>query len=182
MKNNKTPLIFLAVIIAVYILGGVTSPFGGSSGTIESDTVVQIQETVRIDTVKVNITQTDTLYYPKYRTKYVDRVDTVEVEVLVYQDTVALDPNFSVVYNAHVMGQLKSINFGLIGKYPEVTKTKTVTETITNTVYPDGWFLGVYASPHTVGASLTKIMDRHSFSLGYGVDKSMHVEYAFKIK
>lgn len=179
--KNKVFIVFLAIVIAVLIVGGGNSPFG-CSDRVESDTVVQVVTEIQIDTVAVFIPQTDTIYYPVYKDRYIEVVDSVEVEVLVYADTVKLDPNFDVIYNAHVIGQLKSINFGLIGKYPEVTKTNTVTKTITNTVYPDGWFVGVYASPHTVGASLTKIMDRHSFSLGYGVDRSIYLGYSYRIK
>lgn len=180
MNKRTTILITIAIIVAWFILQGVKLPVFNSNPdrVVQSDTVF-ITNTVR-DTVyqEIEIQSTDTLYYPEYVTKYL--VDTVEV--LVYADTVKLDENFSVSYNAHVEGKIRSINFGIIGKYPTVTETITEKETITNTVYPDAWYAGIFATPQTVGINITKTMDRHMFSLGYGLNKSMYLGYAYRIR
>ena len=182
--NKRNLLIAIAILVAWIVIQGITLSFfrDNPDRVATSDTVVVVTETIDTVYMELEVPVTDTLYYPKYVDRYIDLTDTIEVEVLVYADTVKLDDNFSVTYNAHVEGAIRSINFGLIGKYPIETRTVTEEKTITNTVYPDSWHAGVFATDQSVGLLVRRQLDRHSFSLGYGLNKTMYLSYSFRIK
>lgn len=145
---------------------------------VNTVTVTTTDTLVITDTIDIVTEMTDTLYYPEYITKYLS--DTVEV--FVYADTVQVDENFSVSYIAHVEGQIRSINFGIIGKYPVQTQVITNEKTITNTIPNSGLYVGAFATSNsTVGLGVDYIKGKNQFGLGYGLNKELVVSYKRKI-
>ena len=150
--------------------------------TTTTSQVVKETDTVYVEK-KDTVWQTEyipgeTKYRPQYDTVYLDgAMDTVYI----YQDTVKLD-SVEVIYKAEVTGKIKNITFGVVNKYPVVTNT--VTKTITNTekIYPDSWYAGFYANTHSTGLHITRTLDRHMITLGYGTRNTVHLQYGYRFK
>lgn len=172
MRSN---IILIVLLAACAVLLFFTKTKTEYVDVIKTDTVY----VEKVDTLwQTEYLQGETVYRPEYDTVYLTGdTDTV----FVYQDTVKLD-SVEITYIAEVEGKIRNITFGVVNKYPVVTKT--VTKTITNTEirYPDALYAGVFLTPNTVGVSLTKTMNRHSFSLGYGLNQTMYLGYSYRIK
>ena len=181
-KKIANNLLIFAAALVVWMLLLRLPIFQGDSVEHTTDTVRLPPDTITLyDTLYMDSLVYDTMWYPTPAdTMYVD-ADTGE-PTLLYKGESEVD-GFTINYSANVTGVLNNISFGLSGKYPIETKVITKKEIVTNEIFhkPKGLYVGGTFHGNTLSLGASYVLNKNMFSIGYGMDGSIHLGYKYRI-
>lgn len=169
---NKNYIIIILAIVIFFLMRR------SSNKTVEYIHKTDTITVVSVDTLFIESVRVESIViekpYPVYK-EVLANSDTIYT----YSDTVLVD-SVTIDFTAKIKGSLESITFGVTNKYPVITKT--VDRLVTNTVYPDGFFVGGFLSTQTIGVGVSYVKNKHQISLDYGVNNTIQLGYKFRIR
>jgi hypothetical protein len=195
MKN------IISIIIISFVLGFLLSMCVSNQDDKEVvTTTVTTYDTVTIAKV-VPMKEVETLPTPKIKSKPRDLIiaqlkvasDSIYVEDIggqvnqfVYDSTVYLDDNLEINYRIIALGLVTSVEFGYTHNYEQINTTNTITNTITITKQPTGFYGGMFGRSYTtlqstVGVKVSIVRPKWAVSGSVGVDGSREVGLMMRI-
>jgi hypothetical protein len=195
MKN------IISIIIISFVLGFLLSMCVSTQEDKEIvTTTVTTYDTVTITKV-VPMKEVESLPRPTIKSKAREEIiaqlkvasDSVYVEDIggqvtqfVYDSTVYLDDNLEINYRIIALGLVTSVEFGYTHNYEQINTTNTITNTITITKQPTGFYGGVFGRSYnplqsTVGAKVSIVRPKWAVIGSVGVDGSKEVGLMMRI-
>lgn len=99
-----------------------------------------------------------------------------------YQDSLLVEPNFILTYDAWTTGDLDSIKLGYVDNRPTkiIQRETIITKTVTND--PSGLYIGGTVNSNiNATADLSYLKGKNMYGIGVSTDKSISVIYRRKI-
>lgn len=139
--------------------------------------------TTKTDTVYVERELIKTVYAKAKKYKSIPlRRDTCFSTRSHYSDTVVIEDNLSVHYDASLIGSLDTISLGVIDKRPLTIIRDSITVTNTITKYPSGLFLGGQVGTQGIKLGGQYVKDKHSIGIDVNPFKPTDVSATYKYR